>query len=54
MNVEYTYHNLPETVDVTKEMEELKRLMKREKELIEIISNSVTEKDMSSCFPDYD
>lgn len=54
MNVEYTYHNLPETVDVTKEVEELARLMKREKELIEIISNSVSEKDMSSCCPDYE
>jgi len=41
-------------VDVSKEMEELKRLMEREKELIDIISNSVSGEDMSSCCPDYE
>lgn len=38
--------------NLSKEMEELKRLMEREKELIDIISNSVSKEDMESCCPD--
>ena len=40
--------------DMGEEMIKLKSLLKRKNELIDIISNSVSEKEMRSCCPDYD